>query len=57
MTIPEGEGRVSILGEKLTSERVEGSSTYTSPGRPIAVVSNVQIEYQPAPQKAVVKKK
>jgi hypothetical protein len=57
MMIPEGEGRVSILGEKLTSERVEGSSTYTSPGRPIAVVSNVQIEYQPAPQKTVVKKK
>jgi hypothetical protein len=56
MTIPEGESRLSILGEKLTSERADGSATYTSPGRPIAVISNVQIEYQPAPQKVIRKK-
>ena len=49
ITIPESEDRVSILGEKLTYERIDGSATYTSPGRPIAVVSNVMIEYRPAP--------
>jgi hypothetical protein len=29
--------------------RVDGSATYTSPGRPIAVISNVMIEYHPGP--------
>jgi hypothetical protein len=49
ITIPESEGQVSILGEKLTSERIDGSATYTSPGRPVAIISNVMIEYRPAP--------
>jgi hypothetical protein len=49
ITIPESENQVSILGEKLTVARVDGSATYTSPGRPIAVISNVMIEYRPAP--------
>ena len=49
VTIPEGEDRVSILGEKLTHERIDGNATYTSPGRPIAVISNVTIEFQPPP--------
>ena len=49
ITIPESEAQVSILGEKLTYERVDGAATYTSPGRPIAIVSNVMIEYRPAP--------
>jgi len=49
ITVPESESQVSILGEKLTYERVDGAATYTSPGRPIAIVSNVMIEYRPAP--------
>jgi len=49
MLIPEDEQQVSILGEKLTVERLDGTATYSSPGRPIAVVSNVMIEYRPAP--------
>jgi hypothetical protein len=56
LTIPEAENQVSILGEKLVVERAEGSATYTSAGRPIAIVSNVMIEYHPpAPPKPVVK--
>ena len=51
ITIPEAEQQVSILGEKVTVERLDGTATYSSPGRPIAVVSNVQIEYRPAPSK------
>jgi hypothetical protein len=43
--VPEGEEAVSLLGEKLKVERPDGSATYTSPGRPIAVVSNVMIQY------------
>jgi hypothetical protein len=49
ITIPESEDQVSILGEKLTYERFDGSATYTSPGRPVAIISNVLIEYRPAP--------
>jgi hypothetical protein len=49
ITIPESEDQVSILGEKLTYERFDGSATYTSPGRPVAIISNVMIEYRPPP--------
>ena len=35
MLIPEEENEVSILGEKLTVERLDGTATYSSPGRPI----------------------
>jgi hypothetical protein len=52
ITIPESEDQVSILGEKLTYERFDGSATYTSPGRPVAIISNVMIEYRPAPPPA-----
>jgi hypothetical protein len=49
MLIPEDENQVSILGEKLTVERLDGTATYSSPGRPIAVISNVMIEFRPPP--------
>src|SRR5262245_19559701 len=49
IAIPEGEDRVSLLGEKLMVETREGSATYSQPGRPIAVVSNIQLEFRPAP--------
>ena len=49
VTIPEGESQVSILGEKLTVERADGTANYASAGRPIAVISHVMIEYQPGP--------
>jgi hypothetical protein len=40
---------VSILGEKLSVVRVDGADSFTAPGRPIAVISNVMLEYRPAP--------
>ena len=49
ITIPEEEDEVSVLGEKLTVERLDGAATYTQPGRPIADISNVMIEYRPGP--------
>jgi hypothetical protein len=49
ISIPEAEDRVSILGEKLAVENREGAATYSQPGRPIAVISNVMLEYRPAP--------
>ncbi len=51
ITVPEAENEVSILGEKLIVERADGSATYSSEGRPIAIISNVQITYRPAPAK------
>jgi hypothetical protein len=47
--VPEGEVSVSLLGEKLAVERMDGPATYSQPGRPIAVVSNVMLEYRPGP--------
>jgi hypothetical protein len=56
ITIPEGEDKVSILGEKLTVERADGTTTYASAGRPIAVISKVMIEYHPGPAKPIKKR-
>jgi hypothetical protein len=49
ITVPEAETQVSLLGEKLIIDRPDGTAAYTSPGRPVAVISNVMIEYQPPP--------
>jgi hypothetical protein len=57
VSIPEAELSVSLLGEKLAVERIDGPATYSQPGRPIAVVSNVMLEYRPGPPPKPVKKK
>ena len=50
ISIPADENQVSLLGEKLIVDRGDGPPvTYASPGRPIAIVSNLLIEYQPPP--------
>ena len=52
LSIPAAETSVSILGEKLTEERVDPvptADTFTAEGRPVAVISNVMIEYRPGP--------
>jgi hypothetical protein len=42
--------QVSILGEKLHVMRPDGvTDSYTSAGRPIATISNVMLEFRPAP--------
>lgn len=47
MTLPAEVEAVSFLGEKLEQVRVDGTATYTAPGRPIAVISHVEVEYVP----------
>jgi hypothetical protein len=47
--IPADIDRVSILGEKLATSRLDGDALYTAPGRPVAVISQVVVEYKPAP--------
>jgi len=50
ITIPAGVNEVSILGEVLDATTAAGHETAT-PGRTVAVISNVRIEYRPAPVK------
>ena len=50
--VNEADNQVSLLGEKLTVESMSGApTTFSQAGRPIAVVSNVMVEYRPAPPK------
>jgi hypothetical protein len=47
--LPQNVTEVSILGEKLEAVRLDGREGYVLPGRPIATISNVAVEYRPAP--------
>ena len=49
--LPADADKVSILGEKLNVLRLDGNDTFTVPGRPMALISNVMVEYRPAPPK------
>ena len=51
VTVPDKVTELSLLGEKLVVQRVDGRETFTSTGRPIAVVSNLTLVYTPAPAK------
>ena len=55
--VPEKVNDVSLLGEKLVVTQMDGQQSFTAEGRPIALVSNAQVEFQPAPAKAAPKKK
>lgn len=46
MAVPAGVTQISLLGEVLDSLTAIGRET-ASPGRPVAVVSNVRVEYRP----------
>jgi len=48
-TLPEGTVEVSVLGEKLTEMRPDGIDQFSAPGRPVATISNVMLEYRPGP--------
>jgi hypothetical protein len=41
--------QVSILGENLKVKRPDGDDNFIAPGRPIATISNVMLEYRPGP--------
>jgi hypothetical protein len=51
MRLPESVGeQVSVLGEKLRVVRADGAvDTFIAPGRPVAAISNVMVEYRPGP--------
>jgi hypothetical protein len=47
--IPAEEESVSILGEKVSVISADSTDTFTLPGRPIAIISNVMLQFRPAP--------
>lgn len=56
LQLPEDVGeQVSILGEMLKVKRPEGDDNFTTPGRPIATISNLTLEYRPAPPRPAAK--
>lgn len=40
---------VSIVGLKLSEARIDGTELFQATGRPVAIISNVMLEYRPAP--------
>lgn len=50
--------QVSVLGEKLTVVRPDGTDNFSATGRPIATISNVMLQFRPgpAPKKAPAKR-
>ncbi|HET7619142.1 MAG TPA: hypothetical protein VFK20_11580 [Vicinamibacterales bacterium] len=46
VTVPAGLTEVSLLGETLDASTPAGHETVVLPGRPVAIVSNVQVEYR-----------
>jgi hypothetical protein len=56
MALPENAGdQVSILGENLKVKRPDGDDNFIAPGRPIATISNVMLEYRPGPPRPAPK--
>jgi hypothetical protein len=55
--IPADVDRVSILGEKLATSRLDGDALYSAPGRPVAVISQVVVEYKPPPAAKPVRRR
>ncbi len=48
--IPENVTEVSLLGEKLSVSRYDRPEAFSTAGRPVAVVSNIMVEYTPPPK-------
>jgi hypothetical protein len=57
IVLPEATTEVCILGEKLAVQRFDIDESFSAPGRPIALISNVMVEYQPVPAKKPPAKK
>ena len=54
--IPEGTNQVCVLGEKLSVKRIDGDELFVAPGRPIALISDINVQYVEPPKKVVPKR-
>jgi hypothetical protein len=55
--LPDNINDVCVLGEKLGVRRLDADEIFTGAGRPIALISNVMVEYTPQPVKKAPAKK
>ncbi len=46
VSVPEEVDTVSIVGQSLEVVRLDGRETFRTPGRPVAVISDVEVEYR-----------
>ena len=46
VTVPSNVTEISIVGLELEVQRVDGVQSYTAEGRPIALISNAQVDYR-----------
>ena len=46
VTVPEEVDTIAIVGQSLEVVRLDGRETFRSPGRPVAVISDVEVEYR-----------
>lgn len=49
LTIPAGVPTIGIVGQRLRVMTRASDEVFDTPGRPVAIVSNVRIDYRPAP--------
>lgn len=49
LEVPEAVTEVLVLGERLEVARPTGREAFIAPGRPMASLSDVEVEYRPAP--------
>jgi hypothetical protein len=47
--LPPGTEQVSILGEKVATVRIDGEVLFSTPGRPVAIISQPMVEFRPPP--------
>jgi hypothetical protein len=47
MTVPAGLTSVGIVGTRLTVLTRLSQEVFETPGRPVAIVSNVRVQYRP----------
>lgn len=48
---------VSIVGLRLTEARVDGTEPFSAVGRPVAIISNVMLQYRPAPPRSPTRRR
>ena len=46
VTVPEGVDTVAIVGQSLDVARLDGRESFRTPGRPVAVISDVEVEFR-----------
>jgi hypothetical protein len=45
------------VGLKLTEVRIDGTETFPTTGRPVAIISNVMLQYRPAPPRTPTRRR